>query len=183
MFIGVGSPFFLTSLITNFENLALLEAEFAPAILKNIPFIFTILGASLSFLLINCCITSKAVIFDYKIGFFYRNLYSFLSKKWHFDQLANELVIHKLMNFGYRVSFQLLDKGSIEVFGPFGSSSKLWGYSKILGSLHSGMVFHYSFVMLFSILLFLCWLLSFNLNWGINSIFLILFSYNLYSIA
>jgi len=93
--------------------------------LKNIPFIFTILGASLSFLLINCCITSKAVIFDYKIGFFYRNLYSFLSKKWHFDQLANELVIHKLMNFGYRVSFQLLDKGSIEVFGPFGSSSKL----------------------------------------------------------
>jgi hypothetical protein len=105
--------------------LALLEAEFAPAILKNIPFIFTILGALLSFLLINCCITSKVVIFDFKIGFFYRNLYSFLSKKWHFDQLANELVIHKLMNFGYRVSFQLLDKGSIEVFGPFGSSSKL----------------------------------------------------------
>jgi NADH-ubiquinone oxidoreductase chain 5 len=125
LFIGVGSPFFLTSLITNFENLALLEAEFAPAILKNIPFIFTILGALLSFLLINCCITSKVVIFDFKIGFFYRNLYSFLSKKWHFDQLANELVIHKLMNFGYRVSFQLLDKGSIEVFGPFGSSSKL----------------------------------------------------------
>jgi hypothetical protein len=79
------------------------------------------------------------------------------------------------MNFGYRVSFQLLDKGSIEVFGPFGSSSKLWGYSKILGNLHSGMVFHYSFVMLFSILFFFCWLLLFNLNWGINSTFLILF--------
>lgn len=57
LFIGVGSPFFLTSLITNFENLSILEAEFAPAILKNIPFIFTILGALLSFLLINCCIT------------------------------------------------------------------------------------------------------------------------------
>jgi hypothetical protein len=87
------------------------------------------------------------------------------------------------MNFGYRVSFQLLDKGSIEVFGPFGSSSKLWGYSKKLSFLHSGMVFHYSFVMLFSILFFLCWLLSFNLDWNVNSIFLILFSYSLYSIA
>lgn len=183
LFIGVGSPFFLTSLITNFENLALLEAEFAPAILKNIPFIFTVLGALLSFFLINCCITSKAVIFDYKIDFFYRNLYSFLSKKWHFDQLVNELVIHNLMNFGYRVSFQLLDKGSIEVFGPFGSSFKLWGYSKLLGNIHSGMIFHYSFVMLFSILFFFCWLLLFNLNWWVNSTFLILFSYNLYCIA
>jgi len=183
LFIGVGSPFFLTSLITNFENLALLEAEFAPAVLKNIPFIFTVLGALLSFFLINCSITSKAVIFDYKIDFFYRNLYSFLSKKWHFDQLANELVIHNLMNFGYRVSFQLLDKGSIEVFGPFGSSFKLWGYSKLLGNIHSGMIFHYSFVMLFSILFFFCWLLLFNLNWWVNSTFLILFSYNLYCIA
>ena len=49
LFIGVGTPFFITSLTTNFENLVLLEAEFAPTILKNIPFIFTLLGALLSF--------------------------------------------------------------------------------------------------------------------------------------
>jgi NADH-ubiquinone oxidoreductase chain 5 len=134
----------------------LLEAEFAPTLLKNIPFIFTLLGALLSFFLINCSVTSKTVIFDYKIGFFYRNLYSFLTKKWHFDQLASELIIHKLMNFGYRISFQALDKGSIEVFGPSGSSAKLWSVSKSLSSIHSGMIFHYSFVMLFSILFLFC---------------------------
>ena len=117
LFIGVGTPFFITSLTTNFENLVLLEAEFAPTILKNIPFIFTLLGALLSFFLINCSITSKTVIFDYKIGFFYRNVYSFLTKKWHFDQLANELIIHKLMNFGYRISFQTLDKGALKSSG------------------------------------------------------------------
>ena len=125
LFIGVGTPFFLTSLTTNFDNLVILEAEFAPTILKNIPFIFTFLGALLSFFLINCSVTSKTVIFDYRVGFLYRNVYSFLTKKWHFDQLANELIIHKLMNFGYRISFQTLDKGSIEVFGPFGSYVKL----------------------------------------------------------
>ena len=38
LFIGVGTPFFLTSLTTNFDNLVILEAEFAPTILKNIPF-------------------------------------------------------------------------------------------------------------------------------------------------
>ena len=41
LFIGVGTPFFLTSLTTNFDNLVILEAEFAPTILKNIPFIFS----------------------------------------------------------------------------------------------------------------------------------------------
>jgi NADH-ubiquinone oxidoreductase chain 5 len=184
LFIGVGTPFFLTSLTTNFDNLVILEAEFAPTILKNIPFIFTFLGALLSFFLINCSVTSKTVIFDYKVGFLYRNVYSFLTKKWHFDQLANELIIHKLMNFGYRISFQTLDKGSIEVFGPFGSSVKLWSFSKSLGNIHSGMIFHYSFVMLFSILFLFCWFLMFNLNWGINSFLLLLiFSYSVFSIV
>jgi len=152
LFIGVGTPLFLTSITTSFENLVLLEAEFAPSLLKNIPFILTLFGALLSFFLINCSITSKSVIFDYKIGFFYRTLYSFLIKKWHFDQIGNEFVIHKLMNFGYNVSFQTLDKGSIEIFGAFGSSLKFWDVSKSLSKAHSGMIFHYSFVMLFSIL-------------------------------
>jgi hypothetical protein len=34
----------------------------------------TLFGALLSFFLINCSITSKSVIFDYKIGFFLQNL-------------------------------------------------------------------------------------------------------------
>ena len=164
MFIGVGSPFFLTSVTTNFENLVLLEAEFAPTTLKNIPFIFTLLGALLSFFLINCSITSKSVIFDYKTGFFYKNLYSFLTKKWHFDQLGNELIVQKLMGFGYRISFQTLDKGSIEVFGAFGSSSKLWSVAKSLSNIHSGMIFHYSFAMLSFTLFLFCWFIMFNLD-------------------
>lgn len=183
LFIGVGTPLFLTSITTSFENLVLLEAEFAPSLLKNIPFILTLLGALLSFFLINCSITSKSVIFDYKIGFFYRTLYSFLIKKWHFDQIGNEFVIHKLMNFGYNVSFQTLDKGSIEVFGAFGSSLKFWDISKSLSKIHSGMIFHYSFVMLFSILCLLSWFIIFNLNWSINSlIILLIFSYSIFSI-
>ncbi len=183
LFIGIGTSFFITSVTTNFENLAIIEAEFAPIILKNIPFIFTILGALLSFFLINCSVTSKSVIFDYKIGVFYRNFYSFLTKKWHFDQLGNELIIHRLMGFGYFISFQTLDKGSIEVFGAFGSSGKLWSFSKCLSKIHSGLIFHYSFVMLLSILFLFCWFIMFNLDWSMNSlIILLIFSYSVFSI-
>jgi proton-translocating NADH-quinone oxidoreductase chain L len=183
LFVGVGTSFFLTSISINFENLVLLEAEFAPTLLKNIPFILTIFGAILSFLLINCSATSKNVIFDYKIGVFYRTLYNFLIKKWHFDQIGNELVIHRIMNFGYRVSFQTLDKGSIEVFGAFGSSLKLWNVSKSISQIHSGMIFHYSFIMLISVLCVISWFIAFNLDWNVNSlIILLVFSYSIFSI-
>ena len=183
LFVGVGTSFFLTSISINFENLVLLEAEFAPTLLKNIPFILTIFGAILSFLLINCSATSKNVIFDYKIGGFYRTLYNFLIKKWHFDQIGNELVIHRIMNFGYRVSFQTLDKGSIEVFGAFGSSLKLWNVSKSISQIHSGMIFHYSFIMLISVLCVVSWFIAFNLDWNLNSlIILLVFSYSIFSI-
>ncbi len=183
LFVGVGTSFFLTSISINFENLVLLEAEFAPTLLKNIPFILTIFGAILSFLLINCSATSKNVIFGYKIGAFYRTLYNFLIKKWHFDQIGNELVIHRIMNFGYRVSFQTLDKGSIEVFGAFGSSLKLWNLSKSISQIHSGMIFHYSFIMLISVLCIVSWFITFNLDWNINSlIILLVFSYSIFSI-
>jgi NADH-ubiquinone oxidoreductase chain 5 len=106
-----------------------------------------------------------------------------LTKKWHFDQLGNELIIHRFMNFGYHISFQTLDKGSIEMFGPFGSASKLWDVSKSLSKLHSGMLFHYSFAMLFSIVFLLCFFIIFNTSWDTNSlIILLVFSYFICSI-
>lgn len=183
MFLGLGSPFFMNSITTSFENLVAIDAEFASASLKNIPFFLTLLGAVLSFLLINCSITSKEVIFDYKMSKFYRKLYNFLSKKWHFDQLSSEIVVHRLMNFGYRVSFQLLDKGNIEVFGAFGSSVKLLSFSQSLSSYQSGFLFHYSFVMMAAVLSFLTLLLTLSLNLSVNLLVIsLIFSYAIFSL-
>jgi NADH-ubiquinone oxidoreductase chain 5 len=183
MFLGLGSPFFMNTITTSFEHLVAIDAEFASASLKNIPFFLTILGAVLSFLLINCSITSKEVIFSYKMSKFYRKLYNFLSKKWHFDQLSSEVVVHRLMNFGYRVSFQLLDKGNIEVFGAFGSSIKLLSFSQSLSSYQSGFLFHYSFIMISAVLAFLTLLITLSLNMGLNLLMISLFfSYVIFSI-
>lgn len=59
------------------------------------------------------------------------------------------------MNFGYRNSFQLIDKGNIEVFGPLGFAYYLKTYSKIVASQQSGFLSHYSFLMVVSLLCFL----------------------------
>jgi proton-translocating NADH-quinone oxidoreductase chain L len=183
MIIGLGSPLFLNNITTSFENLIMIDSEFASALLKNVPFLFTIIGGLLAFLLINCSITSKQIIFSYKIGSYYRQFYTFLIKKWHFDQIGNELFIHKAMNFGYRISFQTLDKGNIEVFGAFGSALKITSFSKGLSSLQSGFIYHYSFIMIIAMLSFLTCFLILSLNIKINTlIFALVLFYSLFSI-
>ena len=162
LFIGLGSSFFGSSIFIFQDNWLLIDSEFSLAILKNIPLMFTILGLILSFLLINCTITSKHAIFSYKIGWLYRSIFIFLSKKWHLDQIANSIVTIKAMNFGYRASFQIADKGAIETFGPYGVAINILRTAKNLVGFHSGYVFHYSLVMIFSISFLFSYLIHFN---------------------
>jgi NADH-ubiquinone oxidoreductase chain 5 len=53
LIIGLGSLFF-NQTFTNFYNFNLVDAEFLPALVKNIPLIFTVGGSLLSLILINC---------------------------------------------------------------------------------------------------------------------------------
>jgi NADH-quinone oxidoreductase subunit L len=111
----------------------------------------------------------------------YRQFYIYLIKKWHFDQIGNELIVHKLMNFGYRISFQSLDKGNIETFGAFGSSVKVTQLSKGLSFLHSGFIFHYSFVMIVGMIALLTYFLIMFVNINLNMFFIaLIFSYSLF---
>jgi NADH-ubiquinone oxidoreductase chain 5 len=80
LIIGLGSLFF-NQTYTNFYNFNMLDSEFLPAVIKNIPFFFTIAGASLSLILINCCSVNKNAIYHYKMSSFFRFIYTFLNKK------------------------------------------------------------------------------------------------------
>jgi NADH-ubiquinone oxidoreductase chain 5 len=89
------------------------------------------------------------------------------------------------MNFGYRTSFQLLDKGNIELFGPSGLSFNLSVFSKVLASLQTGFVFHYSFIIMISTISFICLFLVLHggLVQFVSSVFLLLMlSYTLFSV-
>jgi hypothetical protein len=84
----------------------------------------------------------------------YFRLYNFLSKKWHFDQIFNEIIVHRIMEFGYKISFQLLDKGNIESIGPKSLSLNFNYFSVILSFFHSGIIYYYLFIMI-SFLIFM----------------------------
>lgn len=81
MFIGLGTTFFGNGITNNCHNFNLIDSEFLPSIIKNIPFIFTLLGASLSFLLIHCFGVSKTAVLELKLSKAYRTIYTFLIQK------------------------------------------------------------------------------------------------------
>jgi hypothetical protein len=81
MIIGLGSPFFASSIFVFPDRLYLVDAEFSSALLKNIPLMFTCSGAFSSFLLVHCYGTSKATIFSFKTTATLRSIITFLTKK------------------------------------------------------------------------------------------------------
>ena len=152
MFIGFGSSFFSSGIINNVSNFNIVDSEFLPIFLKNLPFFVSLFGIFLSLIFINfdtslpyLKTSAKLSINSFKKGRFFRVLYTFLSQKWHFDQITNEIIVVGVMNFGYKTSFKLIDKGNIETFGPVGLSSSLLTYSKTFSAQQAGFVFFYAF--------------------------------------
>jgi NADH-ubiquinone oxidoreductase chain 5 len=78
--IGLGSLFFNTT-FCSFNHFTLIDSEFLDALIKNIPFIFTVLGAGASLLLINCFNVNKQYVFLLKMRPVSKTIYTFLNKK------------------------------------------------------------------------------------------------------
>jgi NADH-ubiquinone oxidoreductase chain 5 len=183
--IGLGSLFF-NNIFTRYTNFNMIDSEFLPSLIKNVPFIFTIFGATLSLYLINCFNVNKSVVFQKKLSFIPRYIYIFLNKKWHWDQLTNELIVIKSMNFGYNISFLAIDKGFIEHFGPTGLTKGLYRLSFNFSSIQEGFLFNTIFLITLFIIIILSYYFSHIfviLSICKTSFLLLFFSYALLSLC
>ena len=91
---------------------------------------------------------------DLKLQSFPKALYVFLNKKWHFDQIVNELIVIKLMNFGYLTTFQSLDKGLIECIGPTGFTVSTFSLAFNFRGVNSGILYHTATIFIVFVALF-----------------------------
>jgi NADH-ubiquinone oxidoreductase chain 5 len=80
LIIGLGSNFF-NNVFINYYNFNLIDSEFLHALIKNIPFIFTVLGSLFSLALIHCFYLDKEAIYNFKLQKLPRLFYIFLNKK------------------------------------------------------------------------------------------------------
>ena len=177
MMIGMGTPFWGNAIYVLPHHVTLAESEFGVVTwVKMLPLLFTISGAFFAF-----------VLSDFASGAFWGYhakltplgvaFYTFFNKRWLIDQAYNQWIGWNALHFGYHISFRLLDKGTLEILGPFGIARSLRVLTSKIGSLQSGFVYHYAFLMVLSLTVFVTFVaLQHELIFWVDSRLYILFA-------
>jgi len=161
MMIGLGTDFWGNSLFVSASHVNSLESEFMPSYIKNIPVKYSIYGA-----LVTYCLNvfySRVKSYGSTIGVF-KFVYTFLNRKWFFDIIYNEYIVRPLLHVGYNTTFKVLDRGLIEIFGPFGLSETVKVLSRRLVLMNTGYIYHSLFIILSSFLFVVCYVFIYNSN-------------------
>lgn len=146
MMIGLGTDFWGQSIFVLPDNSNLSESEFStPQIVKLIPLLLSTLGAGIAYWINN---HKNWFVYDLKTSSLGSRFYTFLNKRWLFDKVFNEFLAQSVLRFGYSISFVTLDKGVIELLGPYGIATTMRTLSKRTSGLQSGLIYHYAFIML-----------------------------------
>lgn len=176
LIIGLGTDFWSNTLFYLPENVNILVAEFIPANIKIIPVIFSLMGAFSSLVLYSlfnkyfyCTLTKKK-------GLIY-HIHYFLNKRWYFDQIYYYFITKPLLQFGYNVSFKIIDRGFIELVGPLGLVRFFNILTKKINGIQSGLIYHYVFLIILCLsIIFILYFLSevFYLNFVDYDILLVI---------
>lgn len=174
MFIGLGTSFWGNSIFVLPSNVLFIDAEFLPVSIKLIPFFFTMAGILLGYLFFSDNILSKFV-FKIKLTKFGRFFYLFFNKKWFFDFYYNSFISQNVFDKSFSGIYLNLDKGVVELFGPFGISKVLYSFSKNLIKMQSGYIFHYTFIIVISVIILVLFSFSFFYSYFFLYLFLVYF--------
>nr|WQF69591.1 NADH dehydrogenase subunit 5 [Pleonosporium sp.] len=167
IFIGPGSLFWNISILILPINFNFLESEFIFIYLKWIPFLLSFLGVFIATLL---------NLYNYNFQNYIKALnflYFFINKKWYFDIIYNKIIVFPLLNFGYTITFKNLDRGFIELAGPYGVNIFVNKFSLILSRLQTGQISHYILFIIVSVGLLL-FILMCKLNLLLLSFYFVL---------
>jgi NADH-ubiquinone oxidoreductase chain 5 len=149
LFVGVGSDFFGNSLFIHPNNISIIEAEFSlPILLKLLPSIFSLIGASLAVILYHKSPIFLIELTETSLG---RKIYTFLNGKYFFDVVYNNYIVSVGLQLGYTIS-KVLDRGVIELLGPHGLSTIFNNTGNNISKLDTGVITTYSLYITLSLL-------------------------------
>jgi NADH-ubiquinone oxidoreductase chain 5 len=156
MFIGLGTDFWSNSLFVFPKNITIIDAEFLPTYIKLLPLFFSFTGVFLAIFLYHFQLNNFFKIKISNIGVYF---YNFLNRKWFFDKVYNEYIVQNILNIGFFKTYKLIDKGFIEILGPFGLSTYILNISNKIKNVQTGFIYNYAllifvFTVLFGIIVF-----------------------------
>ena len=152
MFMGLGSNFWGNAIFIQPNNINLIDAEFLPTLYKTLPVILSLTGLFLAVFIYEFNLYSFFYFKISSIGVFF---YNFFNRKWFFDKVYHEYISQTVLNISYFKTYKLIDRGIIEMFGPYGISNNINNISLNLSKLQTGFLYNYSLIMLISFILFL----------------------------
>ena len=153
IFLGLGSGFFSdNSLFIHPLHEIVLDTEFAvPVLFKLLPFFFTI---SLSLLSIIFTEFYPKLVIKFKLSNIGYNIFSFFNQRFLIELFYNKYISGIILKLGGQTT-KIMDKGSIELFGPYGLEKRLTNLSKSIGSLSTGVVTSYALYILIGLIFYI----------------------------
>jgi NADH-ubiquinone oxidoreductase chain 5 len=153
IFIGLGSGFFSdNSLFIHPSHEIMLDTEFAvPTLFKLLPLIFTITLSILSIVLSE--FLPKSLI-HFKLSRFGFNVFGFFNQRFLIELFYNKYVTDVVLKLGGQTT-KVLDKGSVELLGPFGLERGLINLSRNISLLDTGVITSYALYILVGLVFYI----------------------------
>ncbi len=155
IFIGFGSGFFAdNSLFIHpiHHNQNIIDTEFAmSSFFKLLPLIFTISLSVISVVLLEFI---PRLLVYFKLSSFGYNIFSFFNQRFLIELFYNKYIVNFFLKLGGHTS-KVIDKGSVELLGPYGLEKKLLTLSKNIASLDTGIITSYALYILLGFILYI----------------------------
>jgi NADH-ubiquinone oxidoreductase chain 5 len=153
IFIGLGSGFFSdNSIFIHPAREIMLNTEFAVSTLfKLLPLFFTI---SFSFLAIFLSEFMPKILITFKLSRLGYNIFSFFNQRFFIEFLYNKYITGIVLKLGGHTT-KVLDKGSVELLGPFGLEKGLLSLSKSISTLDTGVITSYALYILIGLIFYI----------------------------
>lgn len=153
IFIGMGTGFFIDNgLFIHPVHENFLNTEFSvPILFKILPLLFTIIFTIISIIILEL-LPKLLIYFKYtKIGY---NIFSFFNLRFLIELFYNKYISDFIFKIGGQTT-KIIDKGSIELIGPYGIEKSLINLSTNLSKLDTYVITSYALYILIAFILYI----------------------------
>jgi NADH-ubiquinone oxidoreductase chain 5 len=153
IFIGLGSGFFSdNSLFIHPLHEIMLDTEFAvPTLFKLLPLFFIIVLSLISILFTEFY---PKLLIKFKLSNIGYNIFSFFNQRFLIELFYNRYISGIILKLGGQTT-KIMDKGSVELIGPYGLEKRLTNLSRFIGKLSTGIVTSYALYILIGLIFYI----------------------------
>src|SRR5271157_1745368 len=153
IFLGLGSGFFIdNSIFIHPTREIMLNTEFAvPTFFKLLPLFLMISLSTISIIMAEFI---PNILINFKLTRLGYNIFSFFNQRFFIELLYNKYITNFILKLGGQTT-KVLDKGSVELLGPFGLEKGLLSLSKNISTLNTGVITSYALYILVGLIFYI----------------------------